>query len=1373
MARVFISYAYEDLARARDVHGWLVEANHTVFLDQDPNEGIVVGEAWRQRLHERLRWADAVVCVVTSASVASTWCTAEVTLAQERGSRLLPLFAEPKVDHPLLTDIQHIDLVQDSAAAQAALIAALRRIDAAGGSGWPDGRSPFPGLRPFEIDQHRVFLGRTDETKALAEQVRSAAEGTALLVLGPSGCGKSSLVRAGLLPVMADEPGWRTLPPIVPGADPVAALARELAAASRRISLDWTVEHVHQRLDATRGLVGLVDELLLADPDGPQRRLLVVVDQFEELLTQTAPTERARLAELLHPALTGPVQVVGTLRPEFLDQLLADPYLVAVPTDMFPLRPLQREALRLVIEGPAQLAGIGVDADLVVRLVNDTATGEALPLLAFTLAQLAKGVSRGGQLSTTCYDQLGGVSGALTRQADAALAEAISAGGRHREEVIAGLLRLVTVDEEGHPTRWRITRAELTDQVITELDAFVARRLLTTDADNGTVVIGVAHEAFLSAWPPLAEAITQNATALRARRAVEQAATEWDDHGRLPARLWGGGQLAAAVTDTGARIGSGNPSAPRRRGPARLLPRPPRVLDTDRVDLSPQARDFLHAGVRHDRYRRRRLVTILSVLLTLALVGAGVAVIQQGRAQEQERVAQDQLRVATARQLIAQADTLLDSDPRTALRLGLAAENIYPGGETRAALFDLVSTTRYAGSLAAPTGPVGPERAVAFASEGRLLATGSNDDAVILWDLTDPDRPRQLGRPLTAHSNAVRSMAFAPHGHVLATAGIDEDVILWNVTDPARPQNLGQPLTAHNDDVNSVAFAPDGQTLATASSDNTVILWDVTDPAQPRQLGQPLTAHTTEDVVSVAFAPDRPVLASASKDDTVILWDVTDPARPQPLGQPLTAHNDDVHSVAFAPDGQTLATASTDNTVILWDVTDPARPKKRGQPLTAHGNPVCSVAFAPDGQTLATASTDDRVILWNVADPAGPQPLGQPLPADTDAGCSVAFTPDGQMLATATDDTVILWDIIDLAGPQPLGQPLTDHAPEDVVSATFAHDQPLLATASSDNTAILWDVTNPAQPQKLGQSLAAHAPEDVVSATFAHDQPLLATASSDNTAILWNITNPAAPRELDRPLTAHTDDVRSVAFAPNRPLLATASRDHTVILWSITNAARPRPLGQPLTVHSAGPFSVAFSRNGRILATATDDTVILWDITNPAEPRSLGQTLPAPTGAVSSVAFAPDGRTLATISNDTVILWDVTDPARPQQLGQPLSAHSNIVRSVAFAPDGHTLATAGNDDKVILWDLTDPAQAQPLGQPLISHTQDVRSVAFSPDGNTLATAGDDDKVILWDLTGLNRLRDHTTEYVCAIARGGPDENEWRRYIVSLSYRDTC
>jgi energy-coupling factor transporter ATP-binding protein EcfA2 len=689
MIKVFVSYAGKDRERADELHQWLINKGHEVFLAHDLRDGVVGGEQWRLRLYERLRWADAVVCVLTRAYVASTWCTAEVAIAQSRGSRLIPILDELGVVHPLLSDVQHIDRTRNPVGAYAALAEALRRVDAAGGFGWPDDRSPFPGLRPFGVEQHRVFFGRGEETKELAELLRSSAEqakAAVLMVVGPSGCGKSSLVRAGLLHVMAQEPGWRTLPPILPGADPVAALARECSG------LGWTVDHVHDQL-AGRGLVRLTDELLLANPGGSGQRLLIVVDQFEELLTHTSSGVRARFADLLCPALSGPVQVLATLRPEFVDQLLVNAELAVLRTDTYLLRPLRREALPVVIEGPARLAGIRVDDNLVARVVADTDSGEALPLLAFTLARLAEGVRRGGQLSAACYEQLGGVQGALTRQADIALAEASAASGRGRAEVITGLLRLVTVDEQGRPTRWRIPRDELSGPVIGELDAFVRRRLLTTDIDNGSVVVGVAHEAFLSAWSPLAQAIVENASALRARRAVEQAATEWNIEGRPPARLWERGQLAAVLADIGAHGRAGR-------------------LVTERVELSPTAQAFLQTSIRRDRLRRGLAITVLSVLLALAVVAGGIAVAQQ-------RTAQHQRNLAISRQVAGEALDLRAANPALAAQLSLAAYQLAPTAEARSSVLS-IATAPYATSLSGHTDYV---IAVAFSPGGRTLAT--------------------------------------------------------------------------------------------------------------------------------------------------------------------------------------------------------------------------------------------------------------------------------------------------------------------------------------------------------------------------------------------------------------------------------------------------------------------------------------------------------------------------------------------------------------------------------------------------------------------------------------------------------------------------
>ena len=736
MARVFVSHASQDSDLASEVFGWLTDEGHELFYDRDLSAGITVGEQWQDRLFERLRWADAVVCLVTSAYVASPWCSAEVGMAISRGSRVLPVLLEAVVRHPVLDGVQYADYTSDRTSARAVLAEALRRVDSGGGRGWLDGRSPFPGLRSFDTDMSRVFFGRRIEVGKLTELLRSRAERGVVVVTGSSGCGTSSLVRAGLLPAIADEPGWWSLPVMLPGLDPTATLAREFTGEGRRLGLDWQLPVIRHRL-VGRDVAGLVDELLLTAPahTQPRRRLLIVIDQFEEVLTLSSSLNRAAFAGILRDAMAGSATVVATMRTEFLAPLLGSVELGVLRSRSFLVRPLDRQILPEVILGPANLAGITVDPELVGRLVADTGGGEALPLLAFTLQQLAAEVPRGGHMSTIQYVRLGGVQGALTSQADEAMLAATAATGRPSEQVLAGLLRLVSVDEHGTPIRTRVPVDDLPELVRVELAEFTTRRLLTTDTEGDQAIIGVAHEAFLTAWPPLAEAIARHDTALRSRRAVETGAAEWDAAGRQLNRLWERGQLAAALNDLTdptqpgkQQLRTSSPSrAVRRRS---MLGR--RGLGGTTVDLSPRARDFLVASIRTDRRRRTRGTTILTVLLITALTAAVVAVIQQ-------RSAQEQLRVATARQLLAQAELIATSDPRGSGSLALAAHSLYPGQQTDAALFRHLVGSHILASL---TGHTQGVSSVAFSGDGHTLATGSYDGTVILWDVT-AERHRQ------------------------------------------------------------------------------------------------------------------------------------------------------------------------------------------------------------------------------------------------------------------------------------------------------------------------------------------------------------------------------------------------------------------------------------------------------------------------------------------------------------------------------------------------------------------------------------------------------------------------------------------------------
>jgi energy-coupling factor transporter ATP-binding protein EcfA2 len=715
VAHIFISYATPDRVIADEVASWLRAAGHEPFLDHDLHDGISVGEAWKQRLYRELREVDAVIGVVTSSFVASNWCSAELGIADALGCRLMPLCAEAGVVHPLMQDLQYADYQADPQQAHDRVLQAVRLLED-GGDTWRVGDNPFPGLEPFAAELSRVFFGRTAEAREVGNRVRAkGSTGGMLAVVGPSGSGKSSLLNAAVAPLLDSDPAWLVVPSMVPGSDPVPELARVLAIMATRLGLGWSAGEIRGRLEAgTDGLRHVADDLLVAGPGTHQRRLLVTVDQAEELFTRTTPTTRQGFTQLLPNAVTGPVQVVAAMRSEFLDDLRDLPELAGMPIDAYVLAPLDREMLRDVIEQPAKVARLRLENGLSAALVADTDSGEALPLLAFTLRQLADGLPAGGTLTLARYRDLGGVRGALTQHADTALTDAIRASGLTEREILAGLTRLATVDETGRRARRRIKLTSLANPLRAALQVFVDRRLLLSDIDDdGEVWLTVAHEALLTGWRPLDTATADITNALRAARTVEQAAADWNGAGRPQHYLWDDERLTATLATLGMTGDSSrNPAAP------------------PLVELDDEALAFLDATAQRVRTvqerewcRRTRTVTVLSVLLVLALIAVGLAVWQRQQASGAQRL-------VIARGMVAQADRIRDQDPRGALQLGIAARQFDDSSHTHASLQQTLTSTSPFRTLRSRTGAV---LGVAFAPDGRTLATGSADRTVRLW----------------------------------------------------------------------------------------------------------------------------------------------------------------------------------------------------------------------------------------------------------------------------------------------------------------------------------------------------------------------------------------------------------------------------------------------------------------------------------------------------------------------------------------------------------------------------------------------------------------------------------------------------------------
>lgn len=1159
------------------------------------------------------------------------------------------------------------------------------------------GPPPFKGLAFFDESDASLFFGRTTLTASLAAQAQmfltSDHDGRRFLaVIGASGSGKSSLVRAGLVPALRPAFG-DAIHVITPTAHPLEALALSLTRTTASATVAAGLLD-----DLTRDLRSLHLTAARWAQAGQAPRLLLVVDQFEELFTlcRDEVERRAFVDNLLYAAQSpGPTVVIIALRADFYAQCAPyDDLRQALSQGQQYIGAMNTAELRQTIEEPAHRGRWTFEPGLVDLFLREAGDAPgALPLLSHALLETWQRRS-GRTLTLGGYAAAGGVAGAIAHTAETTYRQLTPA-----QQTIARsiFLRLTALGSEGNGSdapelfaRRRVALAELFPQ---GNDPSGVQAVLTRLADARLVTIGhdtveVAHEALIREWARLHEWLAENRAGLRLHRQLTEAAQEWERTGRDFSGLYRGVRLAQAAEWAAVYEAELN-----QQERAFLTASQAEAQAQQEAEAERQRRELLAAQALAEEQRRRAeaerqraemqaqaagKLRRRAVVLAAAAVGLLlllVAALWLGQAR------QTQARLARSRELAAAAVNALQVDPERSVLLGLEAVAAADTLEARNALHQGLPELHSVRTIAAhqPGGSPG----VAYSPDGKWLASIGVDGTAKIWRAETGELVHALsGEPDTVGYD----IAFSPDGKRLAASWMSQ-VSVWDAVSGELLLRLpGQVVGMGTTD--RLAFSPDSARLAVANMDGQPKVFDATN-------GRVLLALAGHEGVTdgLTYSPDGKRLATGDNAGVVKIWDAAG-------GQELATleHGGWVHGLAFSPDGRHLAAAGEDGRLVVWDTKTGA---------TILGLPTRSglydVTYTPDGQRLVSVHQEGAAMLWDAA-------TGQSLltlAGHLSTVISVAASPDNVHVATSGyDSTVRIWDT------RPGRELLTVNAHDAPAYATaYNFDGARLATAGADGAVKLWDPYTGLLALTLFPDTLSPGFSSVV---FSPDGGRVAAGGVDGMVLVGD----ARTGQTALALPAHRDMIWGLAFSPDGQRLASTSWDKTTKVWDLIT-------GQEIAAyagHTDMVFGVAFSPDGRRVYAASDRYTRELDATTGEELRRFyGDGLD-----VYGLALSPDGSLLAQGRADgSVALWHVPSGEKVRQL----TGHGGLVLGVAFSRDGARLATASFDRYAKLWDV---ATGEELAT-FYGSAGNVFGVALSPDDRRLATVGGDGALRLYTL----------------------------------------
>ena len=1173
-------------------------------------------------------------------------------------------------------------------------------------------RNPYKGLQAFDEADAGDFFGRSDAVGELTEQL---AAHRLVAVVGPSGSGKSSLVKAGLIPAVragAVDPSqhW-VITDMFPGSYPFV----ELESALARVAVE-DPGGVMDELDRdSQGLVRVIKRILPASA-----RLLLVIDQFEELFTLTRDdTTRDRFLEALVALASderSDVRVLVTLRADFFDRPLQYPEFGGLlTTGMFALTTPAPEQLVEAIRLPAEGVGVSWETGLVNQIVDDVAESPGtLPLLQYALTEVFA-ARQSDELTYDRYVEAGGVLGVLGTQAN----EVFDGLDEQHQSIARQLfLRLVAVQPSGEQTRRRARLLDLNaiadpGEVETVLGAFGDARLLTFDRDPVTrgPTVEVAHEAMLTRWPRLADWINEAKEDLLLHQRLADTVSEWEQQDRGDAYLLTGGRLAQfQVWAQASELSLAG-------------------VEAEYLELS-SAREG------KDRSRRRRIRN----LVTAGFAAAAVVATALGL------LANANAGLAHSRELAASAINVAVHDPELSLLLSLeAANDSDPTVESASALHDSLATYRKAFTYTWPAEEeLSQNLSTRLSPDGRLLVASAGGTYI---EVVDIDSGEQLWSHEFGGEGITRAIFTHDGSGVVATYG-------WS-------SGVGE-------------SSPDA---ATASALGVHLLDARTGEAIEHFEAGPCGVVTLPEALAVAGDSSVSYLITPINESFINcdyrgvrgeegryrtpplgLFDLTTgeierlPNVPSVnIDSETGAFSEDFYvsaPVLLTADARFLVMADFDSEGVASLVID----RRDGLELARlHGGPM---ALSVDGTRLMTEGPEGPMI-WDLSAGQPSEPLVV-FPRSE----GIFLSPDGGVVGIPEEGAVI--SLRDAATGEEVDRLLTGFGSVYLPSYGAEGSLLLVSEVFGDN-AVVFDLAAPVEIASVtlcpGRFFARETPVDVAgdaAVVNAHCIPsglgthfVLGSDSYHPKASVENVAGERGALSQDGRLLA-TQSGRPDSFAGPIEIHDTSTGEVVVTLEGLCeHDAEEWGRGPDCVEFPSTPFpdwanDLVFSSDGSLLAMAganwEKDAVVVWDTEtgNIVATPMVEHKTPDPK-SVFSVAFSPDGdRLAASFEPAPKELWilstETWDPTAVYNA--PANATSAEAPSdwLVFTPDGELLIgtdPAGFGEGRIVF--MDGVTLEYLDEIPEAHAGGISQLAINEDGTLLATSGLDGFVRVWDV----------------------------------------